>query len=206
MSRRAAVKHDRQANEAYYTPYHATALLTGVLVRCGLWGGGWEFWEPAAGAGHVAKVLQDSFRRTVIATDKSPAPLADQVCAVAPLDFLSSMGLSGRSRLAIITNPPYGYQNRLALAFLRHALPIAERRSGLVAMLLPFEFDQPGSRDELVGNHPAFAAKITSRERLRWVNLPQSKHPPLSHHSWFVWSFDRKLRAALRETHAMRTL
>lgn len=33
MSRRAAVKHDRQANEAYYTPYHATALLTGVLVR-----------------------------------------------------------------------------------------------------------------------------------------------------------------------------
>lgn len=201
MSRRNPTPRPRMANEAYYTPPFATHRLLTALPLFAL--RHHEAWECAAGAGHVARELAKAFGR-VIATDLHPA--AEQVHPVVPLDFLATRGLSGRHPLAIITNPPYGHQNTLAIAFLRHALDIAAARGGLVALLLPFEFDAPKSRTDLVGEHAAFAAKLTIGTRLRWVNLPQSENAPMSYHSWFVWSFEAKVRRALQAQGALRTL
>jgi predicted RNA methylase len=178
------------AREAYFTPgRHVWPLLDLLplhLMR------GFEAWEPAAGQGHIARELKAHFE--VLATDIAPPPAT--LVPVTPLDFLKTSGPSG-GQLAIITNPPYGVQNRLAIAFLSHALAIAERRHGVVALLLPFEFDTRLTRRPLIGAHPAFAAKITIAERIRWVNLPQTEAAPMAHHAWFVWSFDAAVRERL---------
>lgn len=199
MSRRNPHAGPRQPNEAYYTPPEGVRpLLEGLPLHAMR---NYEAWEPAAGAGHVAMHLARHF--PVIATDVAPG--RPQVHPVLPLDFLTSQGPSGRHRLAIVTNPPYGLQNRLALAFLAHGLKIAEARRGLLALLLPFEFDAPKSRDSLAGGHPAFACKWTLGRRLRWLNLRQSDNAPMSHHAWFLWSFDSALLARLRQS-PVRTL
>jgi predicted RNA methylase len=200
MSVRATAKYPRMKNEAYYTPPAATAVLLDQLPLYRLMQH--ELWEPAAGAGHIARELGRV--SSVLATDIAP-PLR-QVHTVLSMDFLESSGPSGRGPLSIITNPPYGFQNRLALTFLHHAMDLVERRQGLVAMLLPFEFDASRSRHELVGGHFAFVAKITVGERIRWLNLPQSRNPPMGHHSWFVWSFDRTIRRLMRRHGQLRTI
>lgn len=190
MSLRTPQGHfPRQAREAYFTPPSGVTPLLAYADRVGLWPPLAAVWEPAAGAGHIARILAARGCR-VLATDLAP-PVA-QVDPVAPLDFLSSSGPSG-PRLEIVTNPPYGFQNRLALAFLRHALQLMESRLGSIALLLPFEFDARASRNGLVGEHPWFLAKVTCATRLRWLNLPQSDNAPMGHHSWFIWCNDMKV-------------
>jgi predicted RNA methylase len=192
-------RYERMGNEAYYTPPSAVRPLLSSLPLFTLTK--YTMWECAAGAGHIAREFAAVC--DVMATDVSPSK--HQVFPVKPLDFLNDEPLASRNPLAIITNPPYGEANRQAIAFLRRALHLASAKRGLVAMLLPFEFDAAGSRDELVGGHPAFAAKITCAQRIRWLNLPQKKAGPMAHHSWFVWSFDRPMRQKIRRE-PMRTL
>lgn len=171
-------------HDAFYTPAHAVRVLLDVARDLSLFPQGGEIWECAAGAGHIASVLRSHGHR-VLATDTHPAPAC--VFPVALGDFLTSNGPSGH-RLSIVTNPPYGQQSRLALAFLRHALNLMESRKGAIALLLPFEFDAAASRSPLVGAHPWFVGKRTVGKRIRWVNLPQSDSGPAGHHSWFLWS------------------
>jgi len=192
--------HTRMPREAYYTPPWATHALLDALPLRAL--ARHEVWEPAAGAGHVAKVLARHF--TVFASDI--APPAKTVWPVDTLDFLASGGLSGPGKLAIITNPPYGRGSVLALRFIDNALRIVCQRSGLVAMLLPFEFDARAARSDLVGGHPAFAAKLTLGRRIRWLNLPQSAASPMGHHSWYIYSWDGKIRSSIQSAGVMRTV
>lgn len=199
MSRRNPAPRPRMAHEAYYTPGRHVVPLLARLPAQALRA---EAWEPAAGAGHIATVLQGAFR-SVLATDLHPP--RKQLLPVAKLDFLTSRGPSGQGPLVIITNPPYGARNAQALAFLHHGLAITQRRAGVLALLLPFEFDAPRSRDALVGSHPAFAAKITIGERIRWANLAQGRNDPMSHHSWFVWAWNAAVRSALQVQGVMRT-
>lgn len=201
MSLRAATAYPRQPREAYYTPDHATQVLVDALPVLAM--GGYEVWEPAAGAGHVARVLARLF--PVTASDIQPA--AETVFDVRTADFFGCRAdwILSRQRLAIITNPPYGVQNRLACKFLHHAMTYAADTRGLVALLLPFEFDAAASRDDLVGNHPAFAAKITVGRRIRWLNIPQKENSPMGNHAWFIWSWNRRVRRLLRDR-PMRTL
>ena len=202
MSRRNSQPQPRQPREAYYTPGAAVRVLLESLPLFML--RRFEAWECAAGAGHIARHLARLPFAAVLATDIAPAKV--QVHPVTPLDFLRSCGPSGR-RCAIITNPPYGFQNRMAVSFITHALAIAGDRGGLTAMLLPFEFDAPMSRHAMTHGHRAFAAKVTCGERLRWVNLPQAAAGPMSHHSWFIWCFDPALRRLIRDMNCggMRT-
>lgn len=172
-----------QPRDCYYTPRHATEVLLRHGDEIGLFRRG-EIWECAAGAGHMARVLAQHGHR-VLATDVAP-PLR-QLHPVTQMDFLTSTGPSS-SLLSIVTNPPYGQQSRLALAFLTRAFTLMERRLGAIALLLPFEFDAPASRNALVGAHPWFVGKVTSNRRIRWANLVQKKNPPMGHHAWFIWS------------------
>lgn len=205
MSRHLPRAYRRQRNEAYYTPPHATLTLCRFLAEHDLVPRGAEVWECAAGAGHVARAIAD-FALTelpVFASDVAPARGA--VHSVAELDFLRSTGPGGHHPLAIITNPPYGEQNRTAIRFIGHALDLAARRHGLVAMLLPFGFDAASSRDRLAGGHEAFATKLTCGRRIRWLNVPQKKHGPIDHHSWFIWIFEPRLLRRARAAGQMRS-
>jgi hypothetical protein len=177
----------RMANEAYYTPAHAVHSLLDFAEEVGLYAKRGETWECAGGAGHIARVLKGAGHR-VIATDIEPATAA--VFPVSQLNFLESRGLSS-TVIHLITNPPYGHMSRLALQFLTHGLNLLKRGAiTTLALLLPFEFDGPTSRLNLVGEHPLFLRKVTVGRRIRWINLPQSKHPPMGMHAWFIWTAD----------------
>jgi predicted RNA methylase len=186
----------------FYTPRHATHSLLTYAERIGLLRRGVECWEPAAGAGHIAEVLRRAGHQ-VLASDVAPA--AQQVHPVVMADFLTSGGPSG-NRLNIITNPPYGAQNRFSLAFLSHALELMQQRHGAIALLLPFEFDAPPSRNEVVGAHPWFVGKVTVAKRIRWLNIPQSKHAPMGCHAWYCYSTDRAVQQRARSQPMMVTL
>lgn len=196
-------KYQRQRHEAYFTPMkHVSPLLRELppLRR------GSRLWEPAAGAGHVAQVLhRECLGCDVIATD-----LVKHGCQVFPvtagLDFLDSSGPSGGGSLSIITNPPYGPRNHLAEKFLAHALRLVEDSAGMVAFLLPFEFDAAQSRISMVSAHPAFAFKLTLTTRIRWLNLRQKKNGPMGNHAWFVWDFNLRRRDEMRSRGMLRAV
>ena len=196
-------KYERMANDAYFTPpRHVLPLLNHLpaLPRNA------RLWEPAAGAGHVAFVLQNaSPHSAVIATDLH-APKKQVFPVTTGLDFLTSTGPSGAGPLSIITNPPYGHQGRVTEKFLRHAFSLVEENAGMVAFLLPFEFDAGKTRIPMVSEHRAFALKLTLTERIRWINLPQSKNDPMGHHAWYVWDFNLRRRDIMRTRGMLRAV
>ncbi len=189
--------HHRTPHDTFYTPRHATE---GLLVRArelGLFKPGVECWEPAAGAGHIARVLADH-GHPVLATDVAPAKR--QLHPVTYHDFLTSSGPSGH-RVNIITNPPYGRESRLAIAFITYAFELMTRqgRHGAIAMLLPFEFDSRTSRNWMVGEHPWFVGKLTVYKRIKWANVVHTPGKgPMGHHSWFLWSTERDVQLRAR--------
>ncbi|MBG1232990.1 hypothetical protein [Aestuariivirga litoralis] len=199
-----ASAYPRMRNEAYYTPPSASAPMLGFCARNGLLSlRSIELCEPAAGAGHIAKVLRQADPRA-LATDLHPAKV--QVSPVAQLDFLKSSGPSGRHPLGLFTNPPYGQQSELALAFIRHGLDLILARGGFLCLLLPFEFDSRKSRAELLSDHPLYASRQTLGTRVRWINLAQKKHSPMGHHTWHLWVEDTMIRRRIRQHDAWGVL
>lgn len=188
-----------KGTDVMYTPPHAVHVLLDYVAQRGLLRHGVECWEPAAGAGHIANVLHHRGYR-VLARDI--APPKKQVHPVGRGDFFVGLGPSGE-RCNIITNPPYGFQSRLIIAFLKRSFELMENRHGCIAMLLPFEFDSRSSRNELVGAHPWFVGKVTVNERIRWLNLPQSDNAPMGAHAWYVWHTSKRLREQARALPSM---
>ena len=113
----------RAAYEFYPTPPEATRALLSVESFAG------SIWEPACGEGHISKVLEAA-GYSVVSTD---------------LATRWNYGEGGRDFLTetvplathIVTNPPYG--RGLADAFVGHALELAGRTGGTVAMLLAIQ-------------------------------------------------------------------
>jgi hypothetical protein len=83
---------------------------------------------------------------------------------------------------AIVTNPPYGVQGRLAEAFIAHALELMP----FTALLLRNDFDSAKSRQRLFRYNPHFACKLVLLDRIRFFEGPSS---PSDNHAWFL--FDR---------------
>ena len=83
---------------------------------------------------------------------------------------------------AIVTNPPYGVQGRLAEAFISHALKLVP----FTAMLLRADFDSAKGRQGLFRYNPHFAGKLVLLDRIRFFDGPSS---PSDNHAWAL--FDR---------------
>lgn len=150
-----------------------------------------EIWEPCAGDGRLARAIAHTYGQC-FASDVAPDRRLYH--PVARMDFLKSRGLSatGNCPLAIITNPPYSHAPR----FLAHALEVTEAYAGSVVFLLPFGFDAARSRAGLTGHHPAFAAKITTSQRIRWSNIPQKQNGPSGDHALFIYEWQARRRNA----------
>jgi hypothetical protein len=111
------------------------------------------------------------------------------------LDFLSAN--LERPPDAIITNPPFGQGGRLATQFIELGLTRIRRYGGLLALLLPVDFDSAKTRARYFGDCPEFVGKIVLRKRIVW--FPRSdgiREAPKENHSWFLWE-RRLLRARL---------
>jgi len=181
--------HARMEHEKYYTPSWATMSLIphiGDLSQS-------VVWEPAAGAGDMARVLAGHCRQ-LLASD-----LAPEHVMVRRFDFLTSPVWQEPPPAApfdIITNPPFGHGGRLARAFIERALPLTEPHNGRVAMLLRDDFDSAPGRKHLFRDHPAFDMKVVLLKRIRWVNLEQKAAGPSGAHAWYIWNWSRPDRKA----------
>lgn len=164
------------------TPPWATRALCEAL-RLPPWRMQETAWEPACGAGHMARPLGEYFSH-VVATDIA----ADQIGYGQRLDFLlepAPVFPTGRAD-AIITNPPF----RLAASFIRHALPQAK----VVAMLVRTVFLHGGDRyRSLWDPHPPTAILLFS-ERVPMVKgRCLRRASTATDYAWVVWGADRLL-------------
>jgi len=163
----------RLADDAYRTPAWVTEALLGAVDLRG------SVWEPAAGEGDMVEVLERG-GRFVFATDIRASNFRTSVDFLAPN---SHWAISARPD-SIVTNPPYA----LADAFIRRALDLTETVRGMVAMLLPHEFDCAASRADLFARHPAFACKLILTRRIRWVGF-DDRASPRNNHAWLIWDW-----------------
>lgn len=172
--------YERIAGDRYYTP----AWVTQALVRAlGPIQG--RVLDPGAGAGHIMDALE-WFGYEVDGFDIQLDPTGRQ--DIIQQDFLTATGSCDN----IISNPPYGKQGKLAVAFIKKALEMTRENKGVVAMLLRVDFDSAHGRREIFGEHPAFFAKYALTKRIRWENVEQASSGPSENHAWFVWRWDNE--------------
>ncbi|WP_049732845.1 hypothetical protein [Rhizobium ecuadorense] len=165
------------ANNYYATePWATHALLRRFPMA------GYVVWEPAAGSHMMADVLRKD-GATVWTSDIENYGRSH--CEM--FDFLSghvSPMLTERPN-AIVTNPPYGKGNRLAVRFCELAL---ERCAGNVAMLLTAKFDFGKTRHHLFRDNDRFMAKINLVDRISWAGNGETG---TEDHAWYVWGPER---------------
>jgi hypothetical protein len=173
-------------------PWVTEALLAHIDLR------DLVVWEPAAGQGHMAEVLKTSGAERVFCTD-----IVDRSY---PLDALHDFTSNRRpdfasSVYAIITNPPGGPRNTTAELFIERGLQHIWH-GGLLALLLPTDFDSAGRRRQWFADCPWFCARIALTRRIVWFERQDgTREAPKENHCWCIWQ-----RTALRTRPAPITL
>jgi hypothetical protein len=158
--------YDRVADDRYETPPEITATIVPYLRRQ-LHPVVKRVWEPA----HSPKDKLGNALRAAGFTVKSTAG-----------NFLKTRAMPVGVD-ALVTNPPYGKQGKLAEAFIRHALELGVPH---VAMLLPVDFDSALTRALLFGEcRHCFNGKIVLLRRIKWF---PGDAGPSTNHAWFLWS------------------
>lgn len=185
MSTRAS-GFDRIPADLYQTPAWVVDALAEHVNLTGL-----SIWEPACGEGQMVRALEAAGAH-VTGTDVVDYPGGPQVDV---FDFLAppTEELPLFHFDSIISNPPYGPGGRTGVAFIEKGL---ERLppGGLMAMLLPVDFDSAKTRAPLFGSCVDFAAKIVLRRRIAWFEPQPGQAGPSANHAWFIWC-RRHLRA-----------
>lgn len=169
MGCKAAKPERRKASDFYPTPPDFTRALL-EAERDFIIG---RVWEPAAGEGHIVKVLE-ALGYDVVASD-----LVDRGCPGVIvenyLNFEESLGQS------LITNPPYG--SKLPERFVRHALKL---RIGYVALFLKANYFNTIDRLRLYADWPPVAIYP-----MTWRPDWTGGGSPTMDMTWYVWDVRR---------------
>lgn len=177
-----ASNYARKENDLYQTePWATKALLRHLPV-----GPLDVVWEPAAGNHLIADVL----RERCLAVRTSDIVVYDREHD-GIFDFLSDSNPSFPAACThLITNPPYGKGNRVAVQYARKAL---ERARGYVALLLTAKFDFGKTRVDLFRDNRRFLAKVALVDRVQWFPGDSSG---TEDHAWYVWAPEGGLHGA----------
>jgi hypothetical protein len=169
----------RVTRDFYPTPVWVVEALAEHIDLVGL-----RAWECGCGDGHMVEALTAAGAIVCIKTD-----IVDRGCPGfdGELDFVATATSPRVNYDAIITNPAYGKRNKLAEKFIETGLQyIAD--GGLLALLLPNDFDSAITRRHLFAECPAFAGKIVLTKRIIWFEPPPGERAgPKENHSWFIW-------------------
>lgn len=163
--------YEEPKNQLYETEEWATEALLRQLPSIA----GWTIWEPAAGNHKIADVLT-AHGASVYASDIMTYNRKHDII----IDFLTDLGRNHPFD-AIITNPPYGKGNRMAVQFAEKALG---KCHGYVALLLTAKFDFGKTRLHLTRDNPRFMKKIALVDRIQWFPGDTSG---TEDHAWYVW-------------------
>lgn len=163
----------RKEKEDFFTPTWVTHCL---LNKFNFPGG---IYDPCCGDGQIIKACED------FGIKANGADLYNYGFKPGGIDFLKMERLP-KGFNSIITNPPYGSQGKLAVAFIEKALSLVKKKGGMVAFLLRKDFDSAKSRQHLFDPKNYFHAEITLQKRIQWTNLDHVASSS-QNHSWFVW-------------------
>ena len=155
---------DRQKDDYYATPPHATQALLDVETFDG------SIYEPCCGEGHIAKVLEEN------GYDVEAADLIDRGYGKSNLDFL----LENEKRDNIITNPPF----KNSVDFAKNSLWLADKK---IALFLKLAFLEGVGRRDFFKTHPPIRIWVFSRRVNLMKNGEASKHSSLMCFAWFIW-------------------
>jgi len=158
----------RVERDAYQTiePWVTDALLSRFRLPK-------HVWEPAAGDGHMVRVLQ-ARGHIVCATDISEGR-----------DFMAEADPPWSLRFGIVTNPPFGSRGVLAENFASQALRFTMACNGAVALLLPADFDHAKSR-LWMWSTPAYCMRIVLTARPKWFDGGAT---PKTNFVWHCWDW-----------------
>jgi hypothetical protein len=169
--------YDRAPRDLYPTPAWVTEALAEHVALAGR-----SIWEPASGTGLMADAMRAAGAR-VFCTDIHDYGRQDEV-----LDFLTGRLPRLDHYDAIITNPPYGKGNKVAEGFIKIGLQLLAP-GGLLALLLPLDFDSAISRHDLFGGCWQFMGKIILLRRIVWFERTDGERAgPKENHAWFIWT------------------
>lgn len=156
---------DRSATDFYPTPPEATAVLAEWMGLRGQ-----TVWEPACGAGHMCRALEEAGAR-VIATE-----LHGQQYGEAGIDYLTAPLPEGVD--AIVTNPPFKLAEEFIRRSVQHGKPFA--------MLLKGQYWHSAKRRALFELHrPAAVLPLTWRPDFHFGSKGGS---PTMEVLWTVWN------------------
>ena len=158
------VRGDRQKDDYYATPPHATQALLDVETFDG------SIYEPCCGEGHIAKVLEEK------GYDVESTDLIDRGYGNVNLDFL----LEHKKRDNIITNPPY----KNAVEYARHSIWIAEKK---VCLLFKITFLEGVERKEFFQIHPPIRIWVFSKRLNLMKNGQEFYTGGMMCMAWFIW-------------------
>ena len=141
-------------------------------------------WEFATGNGQMAEALK--------AAGAARVYCSDIVSYGYPLDEIFDFTSTGQPGLDddcdLISNPPFGRAGRLAEVFIESGL----RRlspGGILALLLPADFDSAKTRARFFRDCPQFTAKIVLTRRIVWFKRSDGiREQPKENSAWFLWN------------------
>jgi hypothetical protein len=182
-------EYARAERDLYPTPSWVIAALAEHVDLQGL-----TTWEPACGDLRMAETLRLAGCARVYTSDiVDRRDGQDEV-----LDFVSAqMPKLERLPDLIITNPPFGQRGRLATAFIKAGLTHIRQHGGILALLLPCDFDSAKTRARYFGECQDFVGKIVLRRRVVWFERTDgTREAPKENSAWFLWA-----RSPLRIRH-----
>lgn len=180
----------RAENDYYATPPIATELLLNELRL-----GDDTILEPAAGEGHIVKVLKEHYPyNEITATDLIWRSSRFGIDVSGGVNFLSWQ--PDRTWDTIITNPPFKH----AQEFVEKALTLANH---YVIMFAKIQFLETVERQKLFQEHPPKYVYVFSRRVSPWRNGDETDENGKSWASpmcfaWFVWEKDYEGEPVIR--------
>jgi hypothetical protein len=177
----------------YPTPTWVTETLADFIsIR------GKSVWECACGNGRMSEAL------AAAGAEVFSSDIVDRGYRAfnGKFDFISSCD-SPSLFDAVITNPPFGRQGRLAERFI--AAGIQRIGDGFLALLLPADFDSAKTRAELFGRCPEFVGKLVLTRRIKWFEHPaRPGMQPKENSAWFLWGNVELGQSQVRRTPVIR--
>lgn len=182
----------RRKHDLYETP--AWVITEGLAPHFAV--KGHTIAEIACGKGKMALALLEAGAAAVLCFDKVRRPTMDSRLrpSFKRHDFTAGGLDFGRAAVGIITNPPYGEHNTLAVKFIERGLEMLRTgRAAWMALLLPVDFDLAYSRVHLVERCPEYRGCIRLRKRIEWFPRKIDRktgrlgNGPSEHHAWFIW-------------------
>lgn len=171
--------YDLRENDLYETP----AWCVKALWKClgNEFSEGQGIWEPSAGNHRIPNTIrQMGYNQKIYTSDIAEYDYSHD--RIVNFFDVKQGDFPNMENYNIITNPPYGFQNRMATEYARHALKLCP--NGMVALLLTMKFDSGKTRTDLFRDNPRFYAKITLLDRPEWFGNGGGTED----YAWYIWA------------------